>query len=231
MDQPRGGGLLRHVGRGWTDGYLGKYRKIHVAFTENAYWNRGECAGIVETDIGAIGLGICADMAYRTPWAWYRDRVDIVAVGSAWPDWRGKRFFPVSHGCRRTIAEAILSLPRKISRRLGVPVVHANCCGSFSINLVPFHISRFVHGGCSNIAHGETLAQAEAGEQAAVIIAQVQLGQRRCEESEWNRPWIPGATSSMQMQVYGGAAVLNSLFLETESEPDLWQIISTIGSG
>ena len=103
------------------DGYLGKYRKIHVAFTENAYWNRGECAGIVETDIGAIGLGICADMAYRTPWAWYRDRVDIVAVGSAWPDWRGKRFFPVSHGCRRTIAEAILSLPRKISRRLGFP--------------------------------------------------------------------------------------------------------------
>jgi N-carbamoylputrescine amidase len=194
------------------DGYLGKYRKIHMAFTENAYWHRGDRAGIVETDIGSIGLGICADMAYRTPWAWYRDRVDIVAVGSAWPDWRGAHFFPVSHGCRRTIAEAILSLPRKISRWLGVPVVHANCCGSFSTNLVPFHVSRFKHGGCSNIAQGETVAQAEAGEQAAVVMAEVEVGNRRGEESEWMGPWIPGATSCTQLQVYGGAAVLNSLF-------------------
>lgn len=194
------------------DGYLGKYRKIHVAFTENAYWSRGDCAGIVETDIGAIGLGICSDMVYRSPWTSYRERVDIVAVGSAWPDWRGMRFLPVSHGYRQTIAEAILSLPRKISRGLGVPVVHANCCGSFSASLVPFHISHFVHGGCSNIAHGETLEQAEEGEQATAITAEVELGNRRGEKSEWSGRWIPGASAYMQMEVYGSAAVLNPLF-------------------
>ena len=122
------------------------------------------------------------------------------------------RFLPVSHGSRQKIAEAILSLPRKISRGLGVPVVHANCCGSFSTNLVPFHISHFVHGGCSNIAHGETLAQAEEGEQATAITAEVELGNRRGEESEWSGRWIPGASAYMQMEVYGSAVVLNSLF-------------------
>ena len=194
------------------DGYLGKYRKVHVSTTENAFYRRGTAGSIVETDIGRIGLGICADMTYRTPWIGYRDSVDIVAVSSAWPDWRRARHFPLMASYSEVIAEAVRSLPAKLSRALGAPVIHANCAGPHSIQHYPLPFTFGIkHRGASNIAQdGVTVAEAMEDAVATLVVSDIQTRSTPPDDSAWSGPWIPGADMLMRFQIYGTDLILNT---------------------
>jgi predicted amidohydrolase len=43
------------------EGYIGKYRKVHVGITEQVFWRRGEQWPVFDTAIGKIGMLICYD--------------------------------------------------------------------------------------------------------------------------------------------------------------------------
>jgi predicted amidohydrolase len=45
-------------------GYLGCYRKVHVAVTELMYWRPGDEWAVFETELGTIGPLICYDLAW-----------------------------------------------------------------------------------------------------------------------------------------------------------------------
>lgn len=45
-------------------GYLGSYRKVHVAVTELIYWRPGDEWSVFETELGRIGPLICYDLAW-----------------------------------------------------------------------------------------------------------------------------------------------------------------------
>jgi predicted amidohydrolase len=43
------------------EGYVGKYRKVHVGITEQVFWGRGDQWPVFDTAIGKIGMLICYD--------------------------------------------------------------------------------------------------------------------------------------------------------------------------
>jgi len=182
-------------------GYRGRYRKVHVSAVENAYWVGGSGARPIDTMVGRIGIGLCADMAYRTPWECYRDEeVDLIAVGSAWPDLR--RLRPFSLGLRMGTLhhDWTRMLPEKISTALGVPVVYANYCGPLSLRL-PLLGTR-VYGqfaGGSRIVQRGTIAEAHT---EGWTIAEVEVGRREPQAATWNGPWLPNATAWQRGQMY-----------------------------
>lgn len=180
-------------------GYRGRYRKLHVSAVENAYWARGSEATSIDTTVGRIGVGICADMAYRTPWECYRD-ADLIAVGSAWPDLRRLRPFTLGLRMGTLHHDWTRMLPEKISAALGVPVVYANYCGPLSLRLplLGTRVSGQFAGG-SRIVQRETIAKAN---DEGWAIAEVEVGRREPQAAIWNGPWLPNATAWQRGQMY-----------------------------
>lgn len=58
------------------DGLLGAWRKLHVPMFEQPFYNGGDCAPVVETPLGRIGITICFD-------AFLPESVRLLAVQGA----------------------------------------------------------------------------------------------------------------------------------------------------
>lgn len=172
-------------------GLLGRYRKMHVSAQENAFW---KCAGEpapIATDLGRIGLGICADMLHPTPWRHYRDAVDLVVICAAWPDLRNARPMPMPPRFRDAHLAVTREVPEKVSRLLGVPVVFSNACGALD---TPLPISGHLHarfGARSRIVDGTTLVDDQDAAQPVVLTAEVELGVARRAVGSWDAAWLP----------------------------------------
>jgi predicted amidohydrolase len=150
-------------------GIMATYRKRHVASLENKYWKRGKSATIVDTEFGAIGLGICADMQYPDLWAEYAGKVDLVLICSAWgtPERHGGMAYAVSE--ERQCKE----LPAHISRRLGVPVAYCNAAHDCEGEL-PVVGKMFCLGFSKIVANGLVVASLDS-RQDAVVQATIEM--------------------------------------------------------
>ncbi|HEY5649324.1 MAG TPA: carbon-nitrogen hydrolase family protein [Nitrospiria bacterium] len=126
-------------------GRLGSYRKLHLALQEKCFFSSGDYPLILDTDLGRIGTGICADLLYRDVWERYRERVDLLIISSAWPDFTSGRFPLRKTALSRQISAMPRTLPRRLAASLGVPVVYSNLCGGFDSPL-PFLLSGSVNG-------------------------------------------------------------------------------------
>lgn len=176
------------------DGFLGKYRKIHVASAECAYWRPGAPGqAAIETDLGRIGVGICADMTQPTPWADYaKQGVDLVAIGASWPDYRDATNYPLWREYRESHVEGLRHMPERIERLVGAPVIMANACGDTEVMVTRFGPTvRSRMGGRSRIVCGGTRIDDGADNQEHVLVAAVEIRPRILEHREEQPlPWV-----------------------------------------
>ncbi|WP_169791359.1 carbon-nitrogen hydrolase family protein [Sandaracinus amylolyticus] len=178
------------------DGFLGRYRKLHPASAECAYWRAGESAHVIETDLGRLGVGICADMIRRTPWSIYaREGVDLVAIGAAWPDYRDATNYPLWREYRAMHVEATRAMPERIERAVGAPVVLANACGTSEVMATRFGPKVVTKlAGRSRVVCGGTIAEDPGDHREQVVIADVQRGARGVNRTPAaaapEEPWV-----------------------------------------
>lgn len=186
-------------------GYRGKYKKVHVSTFENACWKAGDEPGVVETEAGRIGLGICSDILYPTPWKWYGEaNVDLVVIASAWPDLRGQRSLPFGKKYKEAHYRFLKSVPEKISRAVGAPVVVANCIGEGVIQLPVLGLCPSVtFAGGSHVVGGENLEDGNS----EFIVAEVNIGSIEADDALWEGPWLPETDWFTRSQFYGVEAV------------------------
>ena len=163
------------------DGLCGAYRKRHVSSAENAIWHSGQAAGIVETDLGRIGIGICADMLFSTPWSAYMGgAVDLIASVAAWPDFRVSAGVPVRRGSREYHCRFPVGFVERLSAASGAPVVFANGSGPFASSLPVFgqRLSWQTSGNSRIAVGGQTVADDGGDAAEQVVAAQVAVGGR-----------------------------------------------------
>jgi len=161
------------------DGLCGVYRKRHVSSAENAIWQCGGGNEIIETDLGRIGIGICADMLFGTPWSRYdHETVDLIISAAAWPDFRSSKGVPVRAGSAAFHNRYPIAFAERLSARARVPVVFSDGCGPFESRLPVFgtSLSWRASGHSRIVVGGRTVADdgGEATEQ--IVTADVPLG-------------------------------------------------------
>ena len=127
--------LASPKGRRWV------YRKMHVAFWENCYFERGSEPVIADTDLGRIGLLICWDEVYADLARAYRGAVDLLCIPSSPPTLVGQLeddagrvaapFEPRFAGRPIDAVGWFGEAQRRLASGAGVPVVYAARCGEF----------------------------------------------------------------------------------------------------
>ena len=80
-----GGVIYNTMVLGGPDGYIGKYRKVHVGITEQLTWRKGDDWPVFETAIGRIGMLICYDKMWPESCRELTLRgADILVMSTAW---------------------------------------------------------------------------------------------------------------------------------------------------
>jgi N-carbamoylputrescine amidase len=111
------------------DGSIHVYRKRHLVFWEKFRFQAGWSPLVVATPWGRVGLAVCADMIYRRVWDDYRGRVDLVAIGAAWPEFVSQ-IDGRGHWLLGRVGLLAAEIPARVARDLNVPVVFANQSGA-----------------------------------------------------------------------------------------------------
>jgi N-carbamoylputrescine amidase len=131
-----------------TQGRVVSYRKRWLAMQEKCYFTKGDDPVLVDTPLGRIGIGICADMFDQKVWERFRGKANLLIISSAWPDMTEGGFLFSKSSVNAQISRMPQVLPKRLAESLGVPVAYANLCGPFDSPLpmlYPFHVSsRFV---------------------------------------------------------------------------------------
>lgn len=152
-------------------GLLGRYRKMHVSPGESAFWAAGRDTEVISTPVGRIGFGICADMMFRSPWTTYAERVDLLAIAAAWPDFRVVRPLLLGPTLARGHFACSRRQPELIQRALGVPVIYSAACGHSGEVLGMRKALRFAGGSRIIGTSGAAVAVADEGE--GVVVADI----------------------------------------------------------
>ncbi|HEY3359060.1 MAG TPA: carbon-nitrogen hydrolase family protein [Polyangia bacterium] len=168
------------------DGTVGRYAKMHLFATEPFTFQPGAGPVIWPTALGRIGVGICYDLLFPTPWTAYAGAVDLCVVPSAWPEFEGSATVvlglrlptPARPGVRR-VRGWVDDLPPRISAAVGAPLVVANHRGGADVALLdPRAFARLVFAGGSAIHDGAEVV-AGAGADDELAVADLPAGARR----------------------------------------------------
>lgn len=191
------------------DGYVGRYRKVHVSAVETAFWRSGGQGQVLDSDIGRVGFGICADMLFATPWRSYASAVDLVVIGSAWPNHRYTRPFPYGDWFSTVHLAGTQDVPKHLSKSLGVPVLLANAARRFQARLPPLNSQlQGQFAGRSCIVDGDVVAAASSDE--TLLVGAVRTERRKAEGSL--EPWLPQWSPTFRMAGRGGDVALGFLY-------------------
>jgi len=179
-----------------ASGLLARYRKRHLVFWERRRFRPGRSQVVARTRWGRIGFAICADMLYRRVWRDYRDQVDLMVVGAAWPEFV-HRSTNRPHWLLGRLGPLVGELPRLAAADLGVPVVVANQSGPTHSRVpgLPWMGFEDRFAGRSAVVDPIHGVIARAGLDAEIVVGEVNLKHR--EPSAWaiTSPWDRGRSS------------------------------------
>ncbi|KAA9150725.1 carbon-nitrogen hydrolase family protein [Amycolatopsis acidicola] len=86
------GALYNTAVLGGPEGFIGKYRKVHVAITEQVTWRRGDDWPVFDTALGRIGMLICYDKMWPESCRELTLRgADLLVMPTAWPMVHGEQ--------------------------------------------------------------------------------------------------------------------------------------------
>ncbi len=125
------------------DGRLWRYDKNYPWGWERAYFRERRAVCIAETDLGAIGLLLCWDMAHADLWRQYAGQVDLMLACSCPPNFPDCTFVfpdgtrlasasmgPLVRSLRQSAKRVFVDTPRQQTAWLGVPFVGSAGCGT-----------------------------------------------------------------------------------------------------
>lgn len=179
------GGMIERSGKECYDtlilassqGRLVSYRKRWLALQEKCYFTKGDAPLLVDTPLGRIGIGICADMFDQNVWERFRNKANLLIISSAWPDFTKGGFLFSRSAINAEISRMPRVLPKRLAEALGVPVAYSNLCGPFHSPLpmlYPYQVfSRFVGHSAVYEKGGREIGC--LAEQEGVVIGEVDV--------------------------------------------------------
>ena len=124
------------------DGRVWRYDKNYPWGWERAYFRGGHGVCIAGTDLGAIGMMLCWDMAHADLWRQYAGKVDLILACSCppnvtdgsyhFPDGSqvtAARMGPMMRSMRQSAPRIFEDTPAQQTAWLGVPFVGSTACG------------------------------------------------------------------------------------------------------
>jgi N-carbamoylputrescine amidase len=170
------------------DGTFGLHDKDMPTMWEGCYYRGGSDDGIIETEIGPVGVAMCWEFIRWGTAKRLAGKIDLLFGGSCWPT------YPKGMIGRRRADDMMRASFGKMARLLGVPVVHANHVGAFPGRL-PFlglpYVSHFAGESQILDAEGKILARARLEDGECVIIAEITPGRCPTLEAIEAGFWIP----------------------------------------
>ncbi len=145
------------------DGSRHAYRKRFPTLRESRWQQAGDAAAaIADSDLGRIGLVLCADLMQSATWRRLHGRVDLLLVAAAWPDYRG-RLDRTAAPLRPLLAPITQNSPAymqdflpRAAAAAGCPLALANLAG-------PWHPPESFCGGSAIVdGQGQVLARMQA---------------------------------------------------------------------
>lgn len=125
------------------DGRFWRYDKHYPWGWERAYFRERRSVTVAETDLGAIGLMLCWDMAHADLWRQYAGQVDLILACSCppnipdctyvFPDGRqvsSKDMGPIMRKLQQSAHQVFVETPRQQTAWLGVPYIGSTACGT-----------------------------------------------------------------------------------------------------
>lgn len=154
----------------------GRVRKRRTEFN---IFKAGDSPAVVDTPLGRIGFGICADFHYaEMPRLLYEKSADIVLMPHAWPvPLRTSKV--VKDSDVGEARELVKGYAQFYARTLGVPVVFADQTGPMASGGLGGFWGKlmdpavFGYPGCSTIADSDGSARAQMGQEEGIVIADV----------------------------------------------------------
>jgi predicted amidohydrolase len=172
----------------------------------------------------STGVALCWEQVrYRTAKRLAR-RVDLILAASGWPfivaSRNVSRTNPAAASAMLDAGESVREAPRRLSRLVGAPVIHANLVGDVwnspgSLYGDGESLLRF--SGESQIidASGKTVARRAYAEGEGLVIAEIEIGRVAPSESiPENAWWTPEAAQAQSFWATSGAAG-RSVYLKT----------------
>jgi N-carbamoylputrescine amidase len=155
----------------------GKVRKVH---TEYGIFKAGSSSRVIDTEIGRIGIGICADNHYvDMPIEMQAKSIDLLLMPHAWPV-PVKALGIIKEEDVRGQQENVKGYSQLFSRMLGVPSVFINAVGPIGPERWEGILGRLMssevyrNAGYSSIADSDASLLAQLGpEEDGVIVADV----------------------------------------------------------
>jgi hypothetical protein len=124
------------------DGRVWRYDKNYPWGWERAYFREGRAVCIAGTDLGAIGMMLCWDMAHADLWRRYARKVDLILACSCPPDASNGTYHfpdgsqvtaaqmgPMMRSMRQSAPRIFEDTPAQQTAWLGVPFVGSTACG------------------------------------------------------------------------------------------------------
>lgn len=125
------------------DGRVWRYDKNYPWGWERAYFRERRAVTVAETDLGAIGMMLCWDMAHADLWQQYAGKVDLILACSCPPNFSdpiyyfpngskitGVQMGPVIRSMRGGELRVFRDTPAQQSAWLGVPFIGSTACGN-----------------------------------------------------------------------------------------------------
>ncbi|WP_424358196.1 carbon-nitrogen hydrolase family protein [Methanocella sp. MCL-LM] len=161
----------------------GKVRKVH---TEYNIFRAGSSSRVIDTEIGRIGIGICADNHYvDMPLEMQEKSIDLLLMPHAWPV-PVKAAGLVKEEDVREQRENVKGYSQLFARMLGVPSVFVNAVGPIGPERWEGIIGRLMNpeiyrnAGYSAISDSDASLLAQLGpEEDGIIVADVTLDPSR----------------------------------------------------
>ena len=180
----------------FPDGTNYYHDKDQPTMWENCYYLGGTDNGILETELGNIGVALCWEFVRTRTARRLLDHVDIVVGGSCWWTLPEREISGYRSDLRKTVLEMMEETPGKFAQMVGIPVVHAAHAGDFEgeTPLMPDIPYKSYYLGETQIVDGsgKILARLSREDGEGVILANIDL-KKKWEPSESipDRFWIP----------------------------------------
>jgi len=177
------------------DGATWRHDKDFPTYWETCYYEKGDDDGVLISPLGQIGAALCWEMVRSGTVRRLAGRIQLLLAGSTW--WTLPEEAGPDHPLRAVNLAMLSESPPRLSRMLGVPVVHASHAGPFEgyqspeLPDVPYR-SSYLGEAMITDATGNVLARRRGEEGAGVVVADVAMPARPvASEDIPDRFWLP----------------------------------------
>jgi predicted amidohydrolase len=158
------------------DGSSYRHDKDQPTYWESCYYQDGKDDGVLHTPVANVGVALCWEMIRARTARRLQGKIQLLLAGSTW--WTLPDEADADHPYRKINLDMLQNAPARLSRMLGVPVIHASHAGPFSGFDSPelpdvAYDSDYLGETMICDARGKKLARRSKEQGAGVVIARI----------------------------------------------------------